>query len=461
MRCHPLLFVALAGCPKPSGIQAPSVAPSSNVYLRNAFDADPSGYVGRFLPAGLEDVDESNGMTMACSEHISWRYVDGGGVRMTEMLNVSTAASVRMGVPLLAQGRTSAGGSRVARVAYTLTGKMVSTIDDPAAFTACCKAQPDQCSDRMVGEFLQGTGAVYFEASREASLSAEGRDPSTLVGGDVAFSHGAAWQRAVEFPNPVYFAFKVTPTPYAQQAVRTCEGWVDAPPRVDDGLHVVGHSASSRTEQAARRRARADAQMQAGRATGLGAQALANDTHLAMQETDWCVEQTGAADRIRYTAHVLGFVSDAEQERIRSMPTAADLTAAGDASGVGPSSLGLIPGDAPAAPPPSASHMDSPVIGVPRSARNGRGGLRALLAEVGVQRFGSDQVAIIKAAAPRLRLSCAEVAQVLRALDFDSDRLEAAVALRGSVTDPENVASILPLFDFDSARARIRAAYGR
>ena len=51
---------------------------------------------------------------------------------------------------------------------------MVSTVAGRAPFTACCKAQPDQCSDG--GEFLQGTGAVYFEASREASLSAEGRD---------------------------------------------------------------------------------------------------------------------------------------------------------------------------------------------------------------------------------------------------------------------------------------------
>ena len=110
------------------------MAPSGNVYLRNSFDTDPSGYLGRFLPAGLQDLDESNGMTMACSEHISWKFVDGGGVKMTEVLNVSSAASARLGVPLIAKGKGSVSSSQVARVSYTLTGKMVSTIDDPGAF---------------------------------------------------------------------------------------------------------------------------------------------------------------------------------------------------------------------------------------------------------------------------------------------------------------------------------------
>ena len=180
-----------------------------------------------------------------------------------------------------------------------------------------------------------------------------------------------------------------------------------------------------------------------------------------MQETDWCVEQTGAGDRIRYTAHVLGFISDAEQERIRSMPPASELTAGAEASGFGASAGGPIPGDAPVAPASSASDMDAAVVGVRHGARNGRGGLEALLRGFDVQQFGSDKVAMIKAAAPGLRLSCDELAQVLGALEFDSDRLQAAVALRRSVTDPENVASILPLFDFDSARARVRAAYAR
>ena len=51
-------LLLLTGCPKNPGPQAPSMAPSSNVYLRNSFDTDPSGYIGRFLPAGLTDLDD-------------------------------------------------------------------------------------------------------------------------------------------------------------------------------------------------------------------------------------------------------------------------------------------------------------------------------------------------------------------------------------------------------------------
>lgn len=479
MRPHALALFVLAGCPKGPGPQAPSMAPSSNVYLRNSFDTDPSGYLGRFLPAGLEDLDESNGMTMACSEHISWKFIDGGGVKMTEVLNASTAVSARLGVPLIARGKGSVSSTQVARVSYTLTGKMVSTIDDPSAFAACCKSQPDQCSDRIVGEFLQGTGSVYFEASREASLQAEGRDPSSMAGGDVAFSHGAAWQRAAEFPNPVYFAFKVTPTPYTQQAVSTCEGWVESPPPAEGGLHVVGHSKPVKTEQAARRRAMNGAQNQAGRATGLAAQAMANATSVGVQEKDWCVEQTGSADKIRYTAHVLGFVSDAEQARIRALPTVAEQMAAMQAAQAGdPGAAAMAPTAGPTAVMPAAVGGDlatmmqavgvdpammggMPVAQPPRAAPGGRGGFGVLLAGVQAQDFDSDKVAMIKAAAPALRISCAELSQLLGELDFDSDKVTVSMVLRQSVGDPQNVGSILHHFDFDSDKAKVRQAYAR
>jgi hypothetical protein len=451
------------------------MAPSSNVYLRNSFDTDPSSYLGRFLPAGLKDLDESNGMTMACSEHITWKFIDGGGVKMTEVLNASTAVSARMGVPLIAKGKGSASSTQSARVSYTLTGKMVSTIEDPSAFAACCKAQPDQCTDRMVGEFLQGTGSVYFEASREAALSAQGKDPSSMAGGDMAFSHGAAWQRAAEFPNPVYFAFKVTPTPYTQQAVSTCEDWVESPPEAEGGLHVVGHSKPVKSEQAARRQAMNNAQNQAGRATGLAAQAMANGTTIGVQEKDWCVEQTGSADKIRYTAHVLGFVSDAEQERIRAMPTVAEQMAAMQAAAAQSGEAPM----APAATDPAAFSggelgevmqavgADPAALGAapvgrpPQVAPGGRGGFGVLLAGVQAQSFDSDKVAMIKAAAPSLRISCAEVGQLLGQLDFDSDKVTVALALRGSVMDPGNVGSILHHFDFDSDKAKVTAAYSR
>lgn len=475
MRAHTLALLMLTGCPKAPGPQAPSMAPSSNVYLRNSFDTDPSGYLGRFLPAGLKDLDESNGMTMACSEHISWKFIDGGGVKMTEVLNASTAVSARMGVPLIAKGKGSVSSTNSARVSYTLTGKMVSVIDDPSAFAACCKAQPDQCSDRIVGEFLQGTGSVYFEASREAALAAQGKDPSSMAGGDMAFSHGSAWQRAAEFPNPVYFAFKVTPTPYTQQAVSTCEDWVESPPEAEGGLHVVGHSKAVKTEQAARRKAMNNAQNQAGRATGLGAQAMANGTTIGVQEKDWCVEQTGSADKIRYTAHVLGFVSDAEQERIRAMPTVAEQMAAmQQAAAAQNTEPAIAPAPSASAAVPTGGDLAGMMqaVGVdpaavmgggqpPQVAPGGRGGFGVLLAGVQAQSFDSDKVAMIKAAAPALRISCAELGQLLGELDFDSDKVTVALALRGSVMDPGNVGVVMHHFDFDSDKGKVRAAYSR
>lgn len=463
----PALFL-LAGCPKTPGPQAPSMAPSSNVYLRNSFDTDPSGYIGRFLPAGLADLDESSGMTMACSEHISWRFVDGGGVKTSEVLNASTAVSARFGVPLVARGSGSASATRSARVAYTLTGKMVSTVEDPAAFAACCKAQPDQCTDRMVGEFLQGTGSVYFEASREAGASGEGTDPSSMAGGDVTFSHGSAWQRAAEFPNPVYFAFKVTPTPYTQQAVTTCADWVQSPPPAEGGMHVVGHSSAVKTEQAARRKAMNNAHVQAGRATGLGMQAMANGTTIGVQEKEWCVEQTGTADKVRYTAHVLGFISDAEQERIRAMPTPAELEAAERAAeeAAVPASpeVGRPPEQPrqPARTTPGKEHgIEAPAARPRPVAPGGRGGVDVLLAAVAAQSFDSDKVAAIKAAAPSLRITCAQLGQLLATLSFDSDKVDVALALRPSVMDPAQIAVVLHHFDFDSDRQKVKAAYAR
>jgi hypothetical protein len=473
VRPHALALLVLTGCPKLGpGPQAPSMAPSSNVYLRNSFDTDPSGYLGRFLPAGLKDLDESNGMTMACSEHITWKFIDGGGVKMTEVLNASTAVSARMGVPFIAKGKGSVSSSQVARVSYTLTGKMVSMIEDPGAFAACCKSQPDQCSDRIVGEFLQGTGSVFFEASREASLQAEGRDPATMASGDVAFSHGATWQRAAEFPNPVYFAFKVTPTPYTQQIVSTCDDWVESPPQAAGGMFVVGHTKAMKTEQAARRKAMRNLQKQADQATGLAIQAAANGTSVGVQEKDWCVEQTGSGDQIRHTAHVLGFVSDAEQARIRVMPSpmeqyaamqaslAQNAPAAAPATNTPAGMLQAVGIDPAAYAAPAVSHPAVSHPGVSASP-GGSAAFSMMLAGVRSQSFDSDKLAIIKAAGPSLRMTCAELGQLLGELSFDSDKVTAAVALRGSVRDPQNVGSVLHHFDFDSDKATVRNAYAR
>ena len=426
-------LMMLWGCHKAPIPTGPSLAPTHNVHLRTSFDTDPSDHLGRFLPDGLSELDESSGMTLACSEHISWRFIDGGGVQTTEVLHTSSSTRARLGAAGVVEASAGAEQARAVQVSYTLTGKMVSIIEDPAAFAACCKAQPDQCTNRMVGEFIQGIGSVDIEIARGKEAQVEARDPVRNLSAGVSFSQGVAWRRAIEFPQPVYFAFKATPTPYAQGEVRTCSdwadplpespdglylratsgpawteqgarqraraalseqalsvvgiaedadtaapgiheqdwcverfehqgstrfaahvlgymsnqdrdaarvppvpaekpvalkpvvpecaGWVDAPPVSEDGIFVVGrHALPSLTEHGARLKARTNAHLQAGLATGLGTLALANGTALGVQERDWCIVPSHAAGGVLYRAHLLGFVSEAEQDRIRALP---------------------------------------------------------------------------------------------------------------------------------------------
>lgn len=262
MKSVPLLaLLTTIGCGKKHGIDAApaSVVSSSSVWLRNSFDTDPSGYIGRFVPAGVTDLDESNTMTLACSKHISSRFVDGGGVSWTENLNVSSEVGARLGIPLIASASGSHSASRTAKAQYTMTGKMVAVIADPDAFAACCKSQPDQCSDRYIGEFIQGSGAILHQAARSTQVEASGTNPSNGVSGAGELASAAEWQRAAEFPQPVYFAFKVSPTPYAQGAVDTCPSWVDNPPVAEGGVYVVGHGDNAKSEQDARAQAMGDA----------------------------------------------------------------------------------------------------------------------------------------------------------------------------------------------------------
>ena len=149
------ILMMVWGCHKAPVPTGPSLAPTHNVHLRTSFDTDPSAHLGRFLPDELSELDESSGMTLACSEHVSWRFIDGGGVQTTEVLHTSSGTRARLGAAGMVEGTGGVDQTRAVRVSYTLTGKMVSVIEDPAAFAACCKAQPDQCTNRMVGEFIQ------------------------------------------------------------------------------------------------------------------------------------------------------------------------------------------------------------------------------------------------------------------------------------------------------------------
>ncbi|MEZ4453543.1 MAG: hypothetical protein R3B09_29065 [Nannocystaceae bacterium] len=170
------LVTASTSCGSRKGIggQSASVVSSASVHLRNTFDTDPSTYIGRFIPAGVTEIDESNTLTLACSKHITARFLDGGSVAFSEDLTVSTQVAARLGIPVIADASASHSQSRSARADYTLTGKMVAEIADPAAFAACCKSQPDQCTDRFIGEFIQGTGSLRHRAARDTKIDASG-----------------------------------------------------------------------------------------------------------------------------------------------------------------------------------------------------------------------------------------------------------------------------------------------
>jgi hypothetical protein len=237
-----------------------TVQPSSDIYLRSAFDTDPTTYIGRFLPDGV--VDESSGVRTRCSEHIGYRSVGGAGVQYDEIFSASTQAAVRVGIPEILGVGLGGGGGRVVRIQYALDNKLVAEIEDPAAFEACCQAAPDQCTSRYVSEFFEGTGAVYYAVGAEGS--AEISTVAEAVTGGLEVSHGVAWQRSIEFPEPVYFAMKTTHNPYvgAAPVAAGCGDWVDQPPRSSMGSYFVGLSDPLPSERAAREAALLDARVQ-------------------------------------------------------------------------------------------------------------------------------------------------------------------------------------------------------
>lgn len=307
----------LSACALRGGVpNGPSAAPSSNVFLRNSFDTDPSIYLGRFVPRTATDLDEGSAMPLACTQYVTHRFIEGGGVKITETMSVSTEVAARIGVPVVASAQGSGSRTGEVKVEYTLTGKMVADVTDPAAFNECCKSQPDQCTDRFIGEFLQGTGTVYREEARSVDVAGKGTDPQSGVSGQAAVSHDKQWSQAIEFPNPVYFAFKVTQTPN-NRATSSCGAWVDNPPVEPGSVFFVGMSRDKKTERAARDGATRTAKFEALKSIGSvpagpdgladpNAQAAVNQWAMSMQIVESCVEVEQGGKGQRYVGRVLG-----------------------------------------------------------------------------------------------------------------------------------------------------------
>lgn len=239
----------------------PSVAPMANVYLRNAFDTDPSRLVGRFVPDGLATLDDSNGSKKACSQFVSHTVVGGGNMKFDEVYAASTQATLNLGFPPVAGLNASGGAQSLVRVTYTLAHKMVSDIEDPAGFEACCKKAPDQCTGRYLGEFLEGTGAVWQMV--EAGGKGKAGVLTPQVSGKLEVSRGVSWRQAFEFSEPVYFAFKTTDTGWNAGPVASgCGAWTDAPPLSSQGHYFVGISERVGSDRLSREQAMLDARRQ-------------------------------------------------------------------------------------------------------------------------------------------------------------------------------------------------------
>ena len=320
----------------------------SNFFMRNAFDTDPSGYIGRFVPAdtALGEVDDAAAMQTSCSKLISYREVGGGGVMYDEYFNAATSVTASFGIPSLVSQGIDLGadvghqGGSVVRVRYTLTRKMVAELDDPEGFAECCEGGSGRCTGLYLGEFLEGTGEVMHFSGSATGVKAGVGVKGVELGADV--KDGLTWQRSIEFPNPVFFAFKTTTVPpELLQTFEPCGPWGDVLPQSNRGAYFVGLSEIVDSERTSRDQALRDARAQVIRFVGesvttgaieiRGTSGNIGDLRSRLQQDDfietaaegiaefvkdraWCVEEHPTPDGVKYEAKVLAFLPEKKKD---------------------------------------------------------------------------------------------------------------------------------------------------
>jgi len=243
-----------------------------NLYVRVGFDKDPTSLVGRFVPAGAVP-DDAAASELSCSDFITHETVEGGNVSYDKYFNASSGASANLSIPAALRGGGSASQTTVVRISYTLTRKVRYLIDDAAGFEACCVSAPGQCTDTFLGEFLEGTGQVFYSVGTEAELAAQGINPAAV--GSLEAHDGRFWKSSITFSEPVFFAFKTAVNPHvggageAGMASGPCNDpavtWDDVPPESSQGQYFIGVSDAHDSEQAARDAALLHAKVQAVR----------------------------------------------------------------------------------------------------------------------------------------------------------------------------------------------------
>lgn len=309
---------------------------NSNVYMRAAFDADPSTYLGRFVPTDTLNIDESMARQTRCSEFITWRHIDGGGVTYDHVYNAGSQAAANVGAPLASASGT-ASQSAMVRVQYTLTDKMVAEISDPAGFEDCCRENSDSCTELFIGEFIGGTGEISCGLGQAADFDTDVFASGVMT--DLSMKHGAIWRSATTFPNPVYFAFRTTEGGGVDAG---CGDWITAAPTSSAGEYFVGISDNANpvyNEQDARSSALENARTQvyswalqetrdASSTETLEAdgtvtveQMNANSSFSGvigqLKDRNWCVQEEPTPNGPMYKVYVLTFLNQEQVEMVK------------------------------------------------------------------------------------------------------------------------------------------------
>ena len=331
-----LLSVLGVGLLAGKKIEPPNPTPTSNFYIRTAFDKDPSVFLGRFVAEDAEVIDESAARKTECSQYITYTIIDAGNVEYDEVMNASTNVAAGLKIPGSNVAATlGAGGGIGVRANYTMTNKMVADISDPVAFDACCRKSEGNCTSRFVGEFIEGSGKLWTAHSQFAGMKKLGKlqqaNPFELEA-----SGEYNWAKSRSFNTPVYFAFKITDVPKTD-----CKAMVDNPPESEDGLYFGGVSRMRPDEVSAKSHALINAQQQIVRyiATSVvdeseiktkysgGAQALIDDEEFVRTQAEgvaslvkadmYCpIEETVTSEGPQYVSRVLAFIPNEALEQM-------------------------------------------------------------------------------------------------------------------------------------------------
>lgn len=225
-------------------------------FVRLEFDDDPSVYVGRFVKPGEPEITESSAMELACSKHITPKVVNVSSPTKEEYFTAASSVAANLSIPPAFSAGTAGDRSVTLLVSYTTTRKMQYEITDAEAFEACCLAGPNQCTDKFIGEFIMGTGQVYYSLGSEAEASAQGL--SVTNAGDVKVKDGRYWRSAYTFSSPTYFLFRTSENIHVPPSMPSgrCDDpavtWDDTLPTSTTGQYFVGVSQVMDSETAAR-----------------------------------------------------------------------------------------------------------------------------------------------------------------------------------------------------------------